>query len=73
MISQGSTGQPVEILIYKKNSEIHSITLPAFNDRTHHGIYFHYIKNFMTGVDYPTGLTSRINYNCSDEIKALGI
>ena len=69
VISQGSTGQPVEILIYKKNSEIHSITLPAFNDRTHHGIYFHYIKNFMTGVDYPTGLTSRINYNCSDEIK----
>ena len=69
VISQGSTGQPVEILIYKKNSEIHSITLPAFNDRTHHGIYFHYIQNFMTGVYYPTGLTSRITYNCSDEIK----
>ena len=69
VISQGSVGQPVETLIYKKSSEIHSITLPAFNDHTHHGIYFHYIQHFMTGVDYPTGLTNRITYNCSDEIK----
>ncbi len=69
VISRGSTGQPVEILIYKKNSEVHSITLPSFNDHTYHGIYFHYIQHFMTGVDYPTGLTSRITYNCSDEIK----
>ncbi len=69
VISQGSTGQPVAILIYKRNSEIHSITLPAFNDHTDHGIYFHYIKHFMTGVDYPTGLNNQITYNCSDEIK----
>ena len=69
VISQGSAGQPVDVLIYKNSSKIYSITLPAFNDHTHHGIYFHYIQHFMTGVDYPTGLTNRITYNCSDEIK----
>ncbi len=69
VISQGSNGQPVVVLIHNKNDEIHSITLPSFNDHTYHGIYFHYIQHFMTGVDYPTGLTSRITYNCSDEIK----
>ena len=69
VISQGNSGQPVCILIYKINNEIHSITLPSFNEDTNRGIYFHYIQNFMTGVDYPTGLTSRIHYNCSNEIK----
>ncbi len=69
VISQGSNGQPVVVLIHNKNDEIQSITLPSFNDHTYHGIYFHYIQHFMTGVDYPTGLINRITYNCSDEIK----
>ncbi len=69
VISQGSYGQPVSLLIHKKNSEIHSITLPLFNHHTEHGIYFYYLQHFMTGIDYPTGLKNRITYNCSDEIK----
>ena len=69
VISQGNNGQPICLLIHKTNNEIHSITLPSFNEDTNRGIYFHYIQHFMTGVDYPTGLKSRINYNCSNEIK----
>ncbi|MCY4330889.1 MAG: hypothetical protein OXC48_12565, partial [Endozoicomonadaceae bacterium] len=71
VISQGSSGQPVVVLIYNKDNEIHRITLPSFNEHTHNGIFFHYLQHFMTGVDYPTGLVNRIAYNCSDEIKIL--
>ncbi len=69
VISQGSYGQPVIVLINKKNSEIHSITLPLFNNHAEHGIYFYYLQHFMTGIEYPTGLKNRIIYNCSDQIK----
>ena len=69
VVSQGYNGKPVVVLIHKKNSELHSITLPSSNDRLGHGIYFHYIQHFITGVNYPTGLKNRITYNCRDEIK----
>ncbi len=69
VVSQGGTGKPVVVLIDKKNNEIRSITLPLSPDDTGHGIYFYYAHHFMTGVNYPTGLSNRITYNCTDEIK----
>ncbi len=69
VISQGSTGQSVVVLIHKKNSEIHSITLPYFNHHVGHGIDFHYRNHLIISIDYPTGLKNWIIYNCNDEIK----
>ncbi len=69
VISQGSYGQNVVVLICKKNSEIHGITLPFFNNHADHGIYFYYARHFINSIDYPTGLKNRISYNCNDEIK----
>ena len=69
VISQGSLGKSVVVLIHKKNNELHSITLPSFSHHKGHGLYFHYVQHFITGVDYPTGLKNWVTYNCSDEIK----
>ncbi|MCY4328577.1 MAG: hypothetical protein OXC48_00590, partial [Endozoicomonadaceae bacterium] len=72
VISQGNQGKPVVVLIHKKNNKLRSITLPLFSGHKGHGIYFHYVQHFMTGVDYPTGLKNHIIYNCSNEIKVPG-
>ncbi len=69
VISEGNKGKPVVVLIKKNNNELHSITLPAFSHHNSHGIYFHYLQHLMNGVDYPTGLKTRIIYNCSYEMK----
>ncbi len=69
VISQGSIGQSVVVLIHKKNNEIHNITLPYFNHHVSHGIHFHYLNHLIISIDYPTGLKNQIIYNCNDEIK----
>ncbi len=69
IVSQGSVGKPVVVLINEKNSEIRSVTLPLSLDNTGHGIYFYYVSHFITSVHYPTGLKNLITYNCTDEIK----
>ncbi len=69
IISQGSTGKSVVVLISKKNNEIRSVTLPLSPDDKGHGIYFYYVNHFITNVNYPTGLSNQITYNCTDEIK----
>ncbi|MCY4330109.1 MAG: hypothetical protein OXC48_08545, partial [Endozoicomonadaceae bacterium] len=69
VVSQGSYGKSVVVLIDKKNNEIHSVSLPLSPDNTGHGVYFYYLHHFITGVNYPTGLKSHIAYNCTDEIK----
>ncbi len=69
VISQGSKGQPVAVLVYKSSNEIQRITLLTFNHQIKNSIHIHYMQHFITHVDYPSGLNTGFIYNCKDAIK----
>ncbi|MCY4330273.1 MAG: hypothetical protein OXC48_09400, partial [Endozoicomonadaceae bacterium] len=69
VISKGSEGQPVAVLICKSSNRIQCIKLLSFNHQAKSSIYIRYKQHLITCIDYPTGLNTRFVYNCKDAMK----
>ncbi len=69
VISRGSEGQPVPVIINIQQRKLHKIILPLQHSYSSYGIHFSYTENFINQVIYPTGLKKTYIYNCTDEMK----
>ncbi len=69
LISKGSAGQLISVLLNVKNGELRKLILPLQQDHTGYGIDFSYAGHLLTKVSYPTGLTEIFTYNCTDAMK----
>ena len=69
VISKGSEGQSVPVVINTQQRKLREILLPSQQSHASYAIHFSYIKNFITQVTYPTGLKKTYKYNCTDEMK----
>ncbi|MCY4329252.1 MAG: hypothetical protein OXC48_04105, partial [Endozoicomonadaceae bacterium] len=69
VVSKGSEGQSVPVVINTQQGKLREIFLPLQQIRASYAIHFSYIKNFITKVSYPTGLKKTYVYNCTDEMK----
>ncbi len=73
VISKGSEGQPVSVLLNTKNSELRKIILPLKQRHNGYGLNFSYAGHLLTKTNYPTGLTETFTYNCTDAMKISGV
>ncbi len=69
VISKGSEGQPVSVLLNTENSELRKVILPLKQLHNGYGLNFTYIGHLLTKTNYPTGLTQTFTYNCTDAMK----
>ena len=69
VVSKGSEGQSVPVVINIQQGKLREILLLLRQSRASYAIHFSYIKNFITQVSYPTGLKKTYIYNCTDEMK----
>ncbi|MCY4330295.1 MAG: hypothetical protein OXC48_09510, partial [Endozoicomonadaceae bacterium] len=69
VISCGNQGQPVAVLLCQNNNEIQHIMLLSFSHQKKSSLRIHYVKHFITQVNYPTGLSNLFTYNCKDAMK----
>ncbi len=69
VISRGSEGQLVPVVLNTQQEKLRDILLPLQKSSASYGIHFSYTGNFITQVTYPTGLKKTYDYNCADEMK----
>ena len=69
VISHGNKGQPVAVLLCQNSNEIQRIMFLSFGREINNSIYIHYVQHFITHVDYPSGLSTRLMYNCKDAMR----
>ncbi|MCY4329483.1 MAG: YD repeat-containing protein, partial [Endozoicomonadaceae bacterium] len=69
VISRGSEGQSVPVVINTQQEKLRDILLPLQKRSASYGIHFSYKGKFITQVTYPTGLKKIYVYNCADEMK----
>ncbi len=69
VISKGSEGQPVSVLLNVKNGELRKLILPLQKSHVGYGMDFSYRGHLLTRISYPTGLTEKFTYNCTDAMK----
>ncbi len=69
VVSKGSEGQSVPVVVNTQQGKLREILLPSQQSHTSYAIHFSYTKNFITQVTYPTGLKNTYKYNCTDEMK----
>ncbi|MCY4178207.1 MAG: RHS repeat protein, partial [Endozoicomonadaceae bacterium] len=69
IISKGSEGQPVSVLLNVKNGELRKLILPLQKSHVGYGMDFSYRGHLLTRISYPTGLTEKFTYNCTDAMK----
>ncbi|MCY4329781.1 MAG: hypothetical protein OXC48_06870, partial [Endozoicomonadaceae bacterium] len=69
VISRGSEGWLVPVVINTQQEKLRDILLPLQKSSASYGIHFSYTGNFITQVTYPTGLKKTYDYNCADEMK----
>ncbi len=69
VISKGSEGQLVSVLLNVKNSELRKLILPLHKSHDGYDMDFSYTGHLLTGISYPTGLTEKFTYNCTDAMK----
>ncbi len=69
VISRGSEGQSVPVVINTQQGKLRNILLPLQKSSASYGIHFSYTGNFITQITYPTGLKKIYDYNCYDAMK----
>ncbi|MCY4178371.1 MAG: hypothetical protein OXD32_07775, partial [Endozoicomonadaceae bacterium] len=69
VVSRGTKGELVSILINHTSNHLSAVTLPVSQSNKYAGIYLHYTKNLITRISYPCGLKKEIVYNCTDAMK----
>ena len=69
VVSKGSEGQSVSVVVNTQQGKLREILLPSQQSHTSYAIHFSYTKNFITQISYPTGLKKTYKYNCTDEMK----
>ncbi len=69
VISKGSEGQLVPVIISIQKRKLRNILLPLQQSHTSYDIHFSYTGNFIIQITYPTGLKKAYDYNCTDAMK----
>ncbi|MCY4177172.1 MAG: hypothetical protein OXD32_01560, partial [Endozoicomonadaceae bacterium] len=69
VISKGSEGQSVSVVINTYEGTLYNIFLPLQQSNSGYAIHFSYTNNLITKITYPTGLKKTYVYNCTDEMK----